>query len=152
MKKETIKKVIIFSILAVLGCVYAVFYILYPEATKTTTDNVLDFVCTKPLPVISISLLSLFLLVLQIIKISGIGNKSLRDCRSHLEDSKKVQEKTHEELLAFEEALNKKLDEFVAEHSENMRQICSNIPNKNVKELGEKLYGAKEENSESVEE
>lgn len=152
MKKEMIKKVVIFSILAVCACVYAVFYILYPEATKTTTDNVLDFVCTKPLPVISISLLSLFLLVLQIIKISGIGNKSLKECRKLLEESRANEQKAHEEIEAYKKAIDEKLDEFVAEHSENMRQICSVIPNRNVKELGEKLYGAKEENSESVEE
>ena len=150
--KKNIKKIIFFSVLAVLGCVYGVLYILYPEATKSTTETVLDFVCTKPLPVIGISLLALFFLVLQIIKISGIGNKSLKECRVNLEEAKQNQEKTHEELLAFEEAVNKRLDEFVAEHKDNMKEICSVIPNRNVKELGEKLYGTKETNSESVEE
>ena len=151
MKKNS-KKIIFFSVLVVLSIVYGVLYILYPEATKNTTESVLDFVCTKPLPVIGISLLALFLLVLQIIKISGIGNRSLKECRQDLQYSKEAQEKTHAELLAFEEAVNKKIDDFVAEHKDDMRQICSAIPNRNVKELGEKLYGTKEENSESVEE
>lgn len=150
--KKNIKKIIIFSVLAILGCVYAVFYILYPEATKKITDDVLEFVCTKPLPVIGISLLALFLLVLKIIDVSGIGNKSLKECRDDLKESKENQEKIHQELLDFKEALDRRIDDFVEEHKDNMQQICSKIPNKNVKELGEKLYGSKEENSESVEE
>ena len=151
MNKKT-KNIIIFSFIAIVGCVYAVFYIINPEATKNVANSVLDFICNKPLPVIGLSLLATFFLVREIIKITGIGNRSLKECREDLKESKEERKLTHEELLAFEDALNKKLDEFVAEHKDNMRQICSKIPNKNVKELGEKLYGTKEENSESVEE
>lgn len=147
---KKVRNIIILSVLAILGIVYAVFYILFPDATKQVTGDVLDYVCTKPLPVIGISLLALGILVFKVISVSGIGNKSLKECRKDLEESKVAQEKTHAELLAFEESFDKKLDEFKEKSDDQLRQICENIPNKNVKELGEKFYGTKEENSSSA--
>lgn len=153
--KKKIRNIIIISVLGVLGVVYGVLYILYPDSTKSITKTVLNYVCEKPLPVIGISVLTLGILIFKIISVTGIGNKSLNECKDHLaesktalEESKEESKKTHEELLAFEESINAKLDSFVAEHNDQMKQICSNIPNKNVKELGEKFYGDKE-NSET---
>lgn len=148
--KKKVRDIIIFSVLGVLGVVYAVLYILYPENTKTISASVFDYICEKPLPVIGISILTLGLLILKIISVTGFGNKSLKECKEHLAESKKENEKIHEELLAFEEHFNEKLESFVEQHKENMKQICSNIPNKKVKELGEQFYGT-EENSETVE-
>ena len=156
--KKKIRNIIIFSVLAVLGVVYGVLYILYPDSTKSITKTVLNYVCEKPLPVIGISVLTLGILILKIISVTGIGNKSLKECKDHLAESKealaeskKESGKTHEELLEFEKYMDAKIDSFVAEHNSNMRKICSTIPNKNVKELGEQFYGTKEENSETVE-
>lgn len=148
--KNKVKYIVILSVLAILGIVYAVFYILYPEATKSTTATVLDYVCSKPLPVIGLSILGLTLAIIKILSVTGIGNRSLSECRKDLADSKEAQEKTYEELLAFEESVNKRIDNFMENHSEQMHQICSNIPNKNVQELGEKFYGREEENSETT--
>lgn len=152
--KKKIKNIVIFSILGFLGVVYAVLYILYPENTKNISASVLNYICEKPLPVIGISILTLGILILKIISATGLGNKSLKECREHLAESKEANEKTHEELLAFEEAVNKKIDDFIYDftekHNSQMKEICCNIPNKNVKELGERFYGTKE-NSETVE-
>ena len=153
--KKKIRNIIIFSVLGVLGVVYGVLYILYPESTKSITKTVLNYVCEKPLPVIGISVLTLGILILKIISVTGIGNKSLKECKDHLAESKealaeskKESGKTHEELTAFKEEMIKWAVDFVNNHNNQMKQICSSIPNKNVKELGEKFYGDKE-NSET---
>ena len=150
MKNKKIRNIIIFAVLAVLAVVYSVFYILYPEATKQVTADVLDYVCSKPLPVIGLSILGLTLAIIRILAVTGIGRKSLKECKENLAQSKKAQEKTKDELLAFEERLDNKLDEFEKMHAEQMRRICSVIPNKNVQELGEQLYGRKQDNSEEA--
>ena len=148
---KKVKYIFIFSILAVLGIVYAVLYIINPEQTKSVSKTILDYICTKPLPVISMSILGLTLAVMKVVSVSALGNKQIKICKDDLKESEEQRTKTHAELLSFEEKLNNKLDEFKENHNEQLRQICENIPNKNVKELGEKFYG-KEENSESVEE
>ena len=160
--KKKIKYIILFSVLGILGIVYAVFYILYPNETKETTALVLDYVCSKPLPVVGFSALTLGIFIIKIIKVSGIGKKSLNECRSDLESSKQNQEKIRQELSDFQRNYSDAIDAFMAhyqeefekfkaEHSEQMKQICDNIPNKNVRELGEKFYGReKEENSEAT--
>ena len=150
MKKKT-KYIIIFSVLAILGVVYAVFYILYPEATKTNTRLVFDYICSKPLPVIGITILALTIAIIRIIAVTGFGRKSLAECRKNLEESKKAQEETKKELLVLKQEIENEIADFKANHSDKMREICSRIPNKNVQELGERFYGREEEN-ESVEE
>lgn len=160
--KKKIKYIILFSVLGILGIVYAVFYVLYPNETKETTALVLDYICSKPLPVVGFSALTLGIFIIKIISVSGIGKKSLNECRSDLESSKQNQEKIRQELSDFQRNYSDAIDAFMAhyqeefekfkaEHSEQMKQICDNIPNKNVRELGEKFYGReKEENSEAT--
>lgn len=150
MKKKT-KQIIIFIALVIIGIVYSVLYVLYPEDTKRISKEVLDYTFEKPLPVIGVSLVTLTICVRSVLSVTGIGNKSLSDCRKHLSESKEAQVQTRKELVAFEERVENKIDNFIEEHKKGMREICSQIPNKNVQELGEKLYGRKSENSETTE-
>lgn len=150
---KKIRNIIIFLVIAVLGIVYSIFYILYPEATKTVSKDVLDYICEKPLPVIGISALTLGLIILRVISAVGLGKKTLNECKEELRKCKAQLAETtaaKEEYLAFEQRFDKKLQEFVEKHENNMRAICSSIPNRNVKELGEKFYGRKEENSDTA--
>ena len=157
MKKNiNIKDIIILSVLTVLGIVWGVFYILYPDATISLTKRVLNFISTKPLPVIGISILTLFLLILKVISVTGIGNKSLAECKrilkaadEKLKEAKEIEELTKSELLAFEEQIKEENNAYFEKNNNNIKLICSKIPNKNIKELGEKLYGT-EENSETT--
>lgn len=148
--KKKIKYIVISSVLAILGIVYAVFYILYPEATKSTTALVFDYICSKPLPVIGITILALTIAVIRIIAVTSVGRKALAECRKDLEEAKKDRESAKQELLEFKQKIENEIADFKANHSDKMREICSNIPNKNVRELGEKFYGREEENSESI--
>lgn len=150
MKNKKIRSIIIFAVLAVLAVVYSVFYILYPEATKQVTADVLDYVCSKPLPVIGLSILGLTVAIIRILAATGIGRKSLKECKEDLAQSKKAQEKTHAELLEFEQRVDERIDKFILNHASEMQAICSSIPNKNVQELGELFYGRKEDNSEEA--
>lgn len=145
--RKKIKTIIVLSILSVLGIVYGVFYILYPQNTQKVTSDVFDYICTKPLPVIGITILTLFFIVLRIISLTGIGRKALKECREDLQESKKTKDSTHLELVAFQEFMENKFKSFEEKHNDNMREICSNIPNKNVRELGDKFYGKERINS-----
>lgn len=149
MMNKKIRNIIIFLVIAVLGIVYSVFYILYPEATKKVSLDVLEFVCTKPLPVIGITVFTLAILAFRIISATGIGRKILNECKKELAEAKKERVETKAELSAFEQRFSDKSQDFVEKHENNMRQICSAIPNRNVRELGEKLYGKREETIDS---
>ena len=142
---KKIKTIIFISILGVLGIVYGVFYILNPENTKKVTESVFDYICNKPLPVIGISILTLGFITLRVIQVTGIGKKSLSECREELKEAREQREKSHAELLSFEEKFDQKLDKLENDNNDKMRQICVTIPNKKVNELGEEFYGKREE-------
>ena len=146
---KKIKTIIFISILGVLGIVYGVFYILNPENTKKVTESVFDYVCNKPLPVIGISILALGFITLRVIQVTGIGKKSLSECRKELKEAREQREKSHAELLEFEEKFDQKLDKLENDNNDKMRQICMTIPNKKVNELGEEFYGEREERIDS---
>ena len=73
----------------------------------------------------------------------------MNECKEELAETKKERDEAKAELSAFEQRFDGKLQDFTEKHENNMREICSAIPNKNVKELGEKLYGKREETIDS---
>lgn len=145
MKKNKSKKVlsiVLLSLVVALGITYIVFYCIKPTQTQTITWQVFDYICTKPLPVIGISGLTLLIILYKIIKFAinhkGIKmselQKELKQLKEELEKSKEESNKQSEDIKVFINESLDRLDDF-------NKNLCNLLPNKKIKQLGEETYG-----------
>ncbi len=141
MKNQKIKKVFSYiglGLLIACGIAYVVLYCLYPAQTLDITFQVRDYVCEKPLPVVGCSLLVVLIVVYKIIKF-GIEHKS-KKMKDLLCDLARLH-KELDESKAREEELKQLIYEQSDKCLNKIKEVCAEIPNRKVKEIGERIHG-----------
>lgn len=142
-KGKKIFLIVLLSIIVCLGIAYAVLYFLYKDVTVLYTYLVIDYICNKPLPVISVSILTFGIMVYRVVSVIALNKgKKYTDLKNDLlklyeEKEKELQEIQKLKDKIYEES-NKTLGVIV--------EVCDALPNKKVKLIGEK-YGKKETDS-----
>lgn len=137
-KSNKVLTIVLLSLLFCCGFAYIVLYCLYPTKTQTITLDTIDYICNKPLPIVGVSILVLAIALYKIIKFVIIhkGTK-ISELKEEIAQLKK-------DLLASQEdskVIAQSLINYQEENNTRIKEICSSIPNKKVKTLGDKFYG-----------
>ena len=141
-KSKKVLGIVLLSLIVCLGITYIVFYCVRPTQTQTITWQVFDYICTKPLPVIGISGLTLLIILYKIIKFA-ILHKGIKvsELKKELESLKKELEQSKEESAKQSEDIKNYINECLDRLDDFNKKLCELTPNKKIKELGEKTYG-----------
>lgn len=135
-----LKKIIKISLLVLLiGCcvAYLVCYCCIKEETIAFTNEVIRFL-NQPLPIISISLLTVGAIILKLVSMSNWGKKSLNVVNGKIAEYKDYIEKGKIELENYKSVLNEQLDskeQEIKDLKELVYKIIELNPNKKIKEL-----------------
>lgn len=143
--------IVILVVLAILSGVICWFVI--PEQLKEFGLSVWQFV-NEPLPIVGVSLLMVLVFAWRIFASTSFGRKQLKKVNAEFNRVKAEVEAAKNERLEFENNVRELLEsreKEIAYLKEIIARICKASPNKNVKLLGEKVYGRKEENDGSTE-
>lgn len=153
------KKILLAIFIPLIACIVIagfVLYVLYPLETKQIAYQVWDWL-NAPLPLIGISALALIIIVWKVIASTSFGKKKYKELKKDYETLKVEYEKKTKML----ETWNGHLENYYKGTQDNIDylygviiEICKATPNKNVKQIGEKLYGEEREetlNSETTE-
>ena len=139
MKKSKKVLIIIAIVLAVLLVVaYTVLYVLFPTQTPYYTNLVIDYICNKPLPVIGISTLVLFVMVFKVVRfIVANKGKKYSELQGQIDTLRNDLKQASEDAERYKQiAYN-----LCEVSNQNLKRVCDAIPNKKVKAIGEELYG-----------
>ena len=128
--------------LLALGCLaYLLCYIFLKEQTTYFTECVIDFI-NRPLPIIGVSLVVVFIFVYKCVVATRFGKKAIADYQNKLD---KAQKEWEQEKLSMKEeiALYKaKIDEY-KQYGKQVKdyfvEFCELSHNVKVKQLGEKI-------------
>ena len=143
-------KVILLVALVIGGIALVVCFIVKPDETKELLNYVMDHL-NKPLPIIGVSILTLWYAISSVISRSSIGKKSLTKITKDFDELK--EETKHNEELAQEyyEKCLKKDDELkvilnsysssVDTLKEYVVKVCQTSPNAKIKALSKDILG-----------
>ena len=131
-------KIIFICLAVILGVGYVVLNFINPELAKQVVDTVVDY-ANRPLPIVGVSTVVLAILVWKIFERTGYGKRAIAQMKKEYEEQK---EKDRQELerkkieysaiiCFYEQEMDLLFNGFI--------QLCDYIPNKKVKEFGEKL-------------
>ena len=142
---------IIGAILFVLLVVaFVVCFHFYPEQTKTYVMTAWDWL-NKPLPVVGVSTLFICILIWRIFVSTSYGKKQVNLFKTQAEETKHqfecLKAEYETKIRDFETIIDKYREEL-DKYREGGAEVCRNMPNKKIKELGVKYYG--EEREETV--
>ena len=136
---------IISAISLIVTCI--VMYVLYPVQTKAFIMNAWDWL-NEPIPIVGVSTLMILIFAWQVFKNSSFGRKQLLELKRLGNDTKDTIEAVRAEkdtqianLQSQVEYLSGELEKF----RNNVAEALMLVPNKKVKELGEKINGKERE-------
>lgn len=135
-KSKRVWLIVLLCLVISLGIAYSVLYCIYPQQTQKITWDIVDYICNKPLPVIGVTSLVLIFAIFKIIKFV-ISNKTIKivELKAKIDELKVELDKSKEES----ENLKQELFSYIGGYQEQLKEVCKAIPNKKVKELGEKI-------------
>lgn len=137
-KSKKVLTIILIVLVILLAVAYTVLYVLFPEQTPYYTNLVIDYICNKPLPVIGISTLVLFVLVFRLVRFIVLNKgKKYSELQSQIDILR------HDLAQAREDAENYKqiAYDLYEKTNENIKEVCDASANRKVKAVGEKIYG-----------
>lgn len=147
-KLKTFLKVFFSIVLFGLLIAAVVCYSLFPQETKLVLDLIVDYV-NRPLPIVGISLATLFVFIYMIYSKTSFGKKSLLELESKIdkakieyEKTKNFVEKVNNNVIAHENEINivvngltSKVDYLV----ESIVKVAKTSPNAKINALGEEI-------------
>ena len=145
MKKKSKKVWSIIGICALVLAViaYIVLSIVFPDETPYYTNLVIDYICNKPLPVIGVSCLFLFVFIWRLVSfILKNRGKKFSELQGQINSLKQELATAKQDAENYKQAAY----ELYETCNEHIKEVCDAIPNRKVKAIGEKIYG-KETNS-----
>ena len=143
---------ITFSIVLVLCSIaYVLCYIFLKEQTTYFTECVIDFI-NRPLPIIGVSLVVVFIFVYKIVIATRFGKKALNQYQNELNKTQRELEEyklSIKEEIALYQAKIEEYKQYTKQYKDYIVELCELSHNVKVKQLGEKIKesGAYEENT-----
>lgn len=134
---------LIFVILAAL----VVFYIMYPAETQHYILVAWDWL-NAPLPVVGVSTLFIGIFLIKLFQSTSLGKKQINEFKRNAEDVKeKLSSTVAETEMYYKELKNRSIEveNKLLELESRLKELYSVIPNKKIKELGDKYYGERKE-------
>lgn len=138
--------------LLALGCLaYLLCYIFLKEQTTYFTECVIDFI-NRPLPIIGVSLVVVFIFVYKIVIATRFGKKALNQYQNELNKTQRELEEyklSIKEEIALYQAKIEEYKQYGEQYKAYIVELCELSRNIKVKQLGEKIKesGAYEENT-----
>ena len=137
-KSKKVWSIIGICLLVLLVAAYIALSFIFPEQTPYYTNLVIDYICNKPLPVIGVSCLFLFVFIFKLVKfILANKSKKFSELLLQYKELKGELAKAKEETEELRKLINENRDETKG----YIKEICDATPNKKVKAVGEKIYG-----------
>ena len=96
------------------------------------------------LPVVGVSVLMIMIFLWNIFKNTSLGKKMINEFKREAEKTKEDIDRINAEWEERYKLLEDKLEnqrKYTAEVDTKLKVVVENIPNKKIKELGEKFYG-----------
>lgn len=151
MSKKT-KKALLITLLCLvlsLGITYIVLYCIYPTKTQTITWDVVDYICNKPLPVVGVTTLVLVYFIFKLVRYI-VQHKSIKaiELKTQIDQAKDE----IEQYKSYIKDIEDKLEQYKEENKVMYKDLCYAIPNKKVKELGDKVYGKRDDSKQETKE
>lgn len=137
-------KIIGFSLLALLGVVLVVLYILFPTDTKNGISYFWSLL-NQPLPIIGVTTVAILTFVWQFFAHSQYGKKKINECNQEIE-------RIRQEKEDFVKGANEKIKELLennAELRDYISHICELSTNQKIKNYGKEILGYGEETTNS---
>lgn len=148
MKKTSNKvfKIILFSVLALLGIGLVVFYVIDPTNAESLLKKAIS-VLNQPLPIVGITVGALLIFIWRLIISLNYGKKTLNTYNVKLEEI----EQAKKEFFEKANAKIKELEEDNQALRSQLSAVCELSTNKKIKDYGKGLleYGEETSNSET---
>lgn len=145
-KKKKIATIVCFCLIAAVLVSGIICYIVIPNQTKNALSVAWEWL-NHPLPVVGISIIMLALLIWRFVATSSIGKRQITQFKENVEDTKVEFENLKKRYLEEIANAQKEYEELKVKYEilgEFVKKVCSSIPNKKVKELGEQYETKKE--------
>lgn len=146
----TIALVVVISLL-VVACV--VCYFVIPTQFKDAIAIAWDWL-NQPLPIVGISTIMVLFFAFKVFASSSFGKKQIKKINEEFARVKQESESSKQELETFKQNLLDMFKEFTKDKDSEIeklkefnQELCKLLPNKKVKELGEKVYGKETDSS-----
>lgn len=137
-KSKKVLTIILIVLVILLAVAYTVLYVLFPEQTPYYTNLVIDYICNKPLPVIGISTLVLFVLVFRLVRFIVLNKgKKYSELQSQINILKQDLINARQDAEKYKQITY----DLYEKTNENIKEVCDASANRKVKAVGEKIYG-----------
>jgi len=134
-------KIIAISLLALGGLAYLLCYIFLKEQTTYFTECVIDFI-NRPLPIIGVSLVVVFIFVYKCVVATRFGKKALTQYQNELNKTQRELEEyklSIKEEIALYQAKIEEYKQYTKQYKDYIVELCELSHNVKVKQLGEKV-------------
>lgn len=147
-KFKKVLKIVLWSLLVACGVSAIVSYAIIPDQTKLFFDGIREFI-NQPLPIIGVSIVSLFLGVKVILSNTSIGQKALNTMREEITNFKSKVVETKDKAEEYYDKALKTQNEtkvIISNYEERFNElygklckVCETMPNAKIKTIGEEI-------------